>query len=51
MASGVHIDVAGCNGMVDYYVDRLDAAAGSMKVFSGALPAECATADPTAFDG
>ena len=47
MASGVHIGVALCNTMVDAAVDTLDASAGSMKVFSGALPAECATADPS----
>lgn len=47
MASGVHIDTGSCDTMVNAYVDQLDAAAGSMKVFSGTLPAECVTADPS----
>lgn len=47
MASGVHIGTATCDLAVNAMVDQLDASAGSMKVFSGALPAECATADPT----
>lgn len=46
MASGVHIDPASAIIMVDGYVDQIDLA-GDFKVFSGALPAECATADPS----
>lgn len=47
MASAVHIDIGSCNAMVDHWCDQLDASAGSMVIFSGALPAECATADPS----
>lgn len=47
MASGVHIDTGSADAMVDHWCDQMDASAGSMKVFSGALPAECATADPS----
>ncbi len=46
MASGVHINPASAVLMADVYVDQIDTG-GSMKVFSGALPAECATADPS----
>jgi len=47
MALLPHIGVATCNIMVNAAVDQLDGSAGVMKVFSGALPAECATADPS----
>lgn len=47
MALAPHIGVATCNTMVNAAVDQLDGSAGVFKVFSGALPAECATADPS----
>jgi hypothetical protein len=47
MASGVHIGTATADLMVNAAVDQLDASAGTMKIFSGALPAECITADPS----
>jgi len=47
MASGVHIGTATADLMVNVAVDQLDTPAGNMKVFSGALPAECVTADPS----
>ena len=47
MASGVHIGVAICNTMVNAAVDTIDSGTNYLKVFSGALPAECATADPS----
>jgi len=47
MASGVHLGTAITDIMVNAAVDTLDTPAGSMKVFSGALPAECVTADPS----
>ena len=47
MATAPHIGTALAETMVNAAVDTLDASAGSLKVFSGALPAECITADPT----
>lgn len=45
MASAVHIGVALCNTMVNAAVDTIDAGTNYLKVFTGSIPAECATAD------
>lgn len=47
MASGVHISTGTCDAAVNAMVDQLDGAAGTFKVFSGTLPAECADANPS----
>jgi hypothetical protein len=47
MTNSPAIDAASATLMVNAYVDQLDASAGSMKIFSGNLPANCAAADPS----
>lgn len=47
MASSIHIGTGTADIMVNAAVDQLDGSAGVFKVFSGALPAECADANPS----
>jgi len=45
MAYGPHISVDSTDLMCNALVDQLDASAGSLKIFDGTMPAECATAN------
>lgn len=47
MALAAAIGAASADIMCNAYVDQLDASAGSLKVFSGAVPANCAASDPS----